>query len=90
MPRRTVHGSTLTLRTGWRVRGDIDVRVKAVEVEELGVGEEVEVGVANAEVCGDVMAGRDGVEVGEVLRHVGCAAATVRSHGGLYVQERCS
>ena len=46
----------LALRAVRRMPGNIDMRVKAVEVEELGIGEKVEVGVANADVGRDVMA----------------------------------
>lgn len=49
-----------------------------VEVEELGGGEVVEVAVVKGEVGSGLLlvVGGDGVEVGEVLRHVGCPAAS--------------
>jgi hypothetical protein len=52
-------------------RGDAEV-----EVEELGGGEVVEVAVVEGEVGLLVVVGGDGVEVGEVLRHVRCPAAS--------------
>ena len=49
-----------------------------VEVEELSAGEELEVAVVEGEVVGGLLllVGGDGVEVGEVLRHVRCPAAS--------------
>jgi hypothetical protein len=52
-------------------RGDAEV-----EVEELGGGEVVEVAVVEGEVGLLVLVGGDGVQVGEVLRHVRCPAAS--------------
>jgi hypothetical protein len=52
-------------------RGDAEV-----EVEELGGGEVVKVAVVEGEVGLLVVVGGDGVEVGEVLRHVRCPAAS--------------
>ena len=88
---RTIHRHMPALRsTTRRVAVGVgmfdSIGVEAVEVKELGIGEEVEVGVGNTDVSGDVLGGRrDGVEVGEVLRHIGCATTVVgrRHDGGL-------
>ena len=64
------------------IAGSAGWRVEAVEVEELGVGEEVQVAVADADV--NVVVGGDGIEVGDVLRHVRCATPMVgRRHTAL-------
>ena len=62
----------------------IDGGTETVKIEELGVGQEVQVAVANVDVIAGEFVGRgDGVEVGQVLRHVRCAAAMVaRRHPG--------
>ena len=65
------------------IGGELDVvRVEAVEIEELGMSEEVEVGIREVEVGGGEVVGRgDGVEVGEVLGDVRRAtAAIIRRH----------
>lgn len=56
----------------------------AVKVEELRVGEHGQVIVESAEfLLGGQVGGRgDRVQVGDVLRHVGCATGIVRRHGG--------
>lgn len=60
------------------------IRVETVEVEELGIGEELQVWVGDIDVAvgGQLVGGRDGVEVGEVLRHVRGAAAGICRHDG--------
>ena len=54
-------------------RGDAEV-----EVEELGGGEVVKVAVVEGEVVGGglVLVRGNGVQVGEVGRHVGCPSAS--------------
>ena len=54
-------------------RGDAEVKV-----EELGGGEVVEVAVVEGEVVRGLLflVRGDGVEVGEVLRHIRCPAAS--------------
>lgn len=62
-----------------------------VEVEELGGGQVVEVAVVEAEIgLGDlvVLAG-DGVQIGEVRRHVGRPAAREVGHARRVVQLQC-
>ena len=75
-------GRTVALLTMiWRAGVEIDiVRVEAVEVEELGIGQEVQVCLADMEGIGDIVGRRDVVEVGEVLRHVRCTTAIIRRH----------
>lgn len=53
------------------------IRVEAVEVEELGIGQELQVAIWNIDVAGQLMTRGDGVQVGEILRHVWGAAAIV-------------
>lgn len=57
-------------------------RVEAVEVEELGIGQEVQViGAGEAQVAGgELVRRRDSVEVGDVLRHVWRTPACVGCH----------
>ena len=58
-------------------------RMEAVEVEELGIGQELQIRVSNINVAGQVVGGGNVVEVGEVLRHVRGAAAVVCRHGAV-------
>ena len=74
----TGHVVLLLLRGLRRMLLEVDRRGDAeVEVEELG-GQVVEVAVVEGEVVGGLLllVGGDGVEVGEVLRHVRCPAAS--------------
>lgn len=70
-----------------RLRGmlsEVDRRGCAeVEVEELGASEELEVSVVECEVVlsGLIFVRRDGVEVGQVGRHIRCAAGIEAGHG---------
>ena len=76
---RTGHVVLLLLRGLRRMLLEVDRRGDAeVEVEELGGRQVVEVAVVKREVGGGLLflVGRDGVEVGEVLRHVRCPAAS--------------
>lgn len=64
------------------------IGIEAVEVEEVGVGEEVEVVAANvANVGGQVLMtwGGDGIEPVDVLRHVGSASLIVKARHDGYV-----
>lgn len=75
----TGHVVLLLLRGLGRMLLEVDRRGDAeVEVEELGGGQVVEVAVVEGEVVGGLLllVGGDGVEVGEVLRHVRCPAAS--------------
>lgn len=60
-------------------------RSAQVEVEEFGGGQVVEVAVVEAEVglCLLLLVRGDGVEVGQIRRHVGCPAAGEVGHCGL-------
>ena len=66
-----------------RMQVDIDgSRVEAVKVEELGIGQEVQIiGAGEAQVAGGEFVRRgNGVEVGDVLRHVWRTPACVCCH----------
>ena len=52
-------------------------RIEAIKVEELGVGEEVQVAFAEADFVRELVSRRDVVEVGDVLRHIRCATPVV-------------
>lgn len=62
------------------------IRVEAVEVEEVGVGEEVEVVAEVRDLVRQLVAGRrDGIEAVDVLRHVrrATASSVISRHDGL-------
>lgn len=56
--------------------------VEAVEVEKLGIGEEVQVAFTEADLAGELLVGGgNGVEVGEVLGDVrGATPSVTRRH----------
>lgn len=87
--RHTIHGgaSALVLSMRGREAGTVvDIAgVEAVEVEEVGIGEEVKVIADVGEVGGEVLGRRrDGVEAVQVLGDVGRAAGIgVARHGGV-------
>lgn len=92
----TIHADIgLRLLLLLRLRGmlsEIDRRGRAeIEVEELSAGEELEVSVVEAEVVlsGLLFVRRNGVEVGQVGRHVRGAAGCEVGHG-LYGWARCA
>ena len=83
----TLHpGQTHTGFPAWnlwnRRLAEIDRRVEAVEVEELGVGEELEIAIVEADITlrSEILGRGNSVEVGDVLRHIGCPARVERSH----------
>lgn len=64
--------------------------VEGVEVEEFGIGEEVEVAFAEVDLAGELLVGGgDGVEVGEVLRDVGGTAPRVARGHDWQCEEGC-
>lgn len=68
---------------------EVDIAgVEAVEVEELGVGQEVQVALPETQVAGEFVGGWDGIEVGDVLRHVRRPPAMVGRHAVLFARRR--
>ena len=59
-------------------------RMEGVEVEELGVGQEVQVPISEADLIREFVRRGNVVEVGDVLRHIRCATPVV-GHGGDFV-----
>ena len=88
LPQAGLHlvAALLRLTTESDVAGQVWNSLVHVKVEELGVGEERKVIIKVAKVLllllGGSFGGRgDGVEVGNVLRHIGRPTGIVRRHG---------
>ncbi len=59
---------------------DVMARVEAIKVEELGIGQEVQISLAKVDLTRQLLVGRgDGVEVGKVLRHIRGPTAMITS-----------
>lgn len=89
--RRTTHAHAilLALRLLRLLRlSEVEVRwarveARGIEVEEFGVGQEVQTFIVKFEVvlCGGILLRRDGVEVCQVLRHIRRPASCEVGHG---------